>query len=117
MKPIASTKVRSHVEERKPFKTHGVNNGMPSFQGHWYDFSDDTRLYIVWTYQVPLYIYDPQNNKWYGNEAKYSPTSSRHRSQAMPYSATIHWRSPQTMTEFAQNGLVGAVRRRFKEAA
>lgn len=43
-------------------------------------------LYVVYSYGYhwPLYVYDFETQKWYGNEDKYSVTTSRHATQTNP---------------------------------
>lgn len=43
-------------------------------------------LYIVFSYgeHFPMYVFDFNTRSWYGNGDKYSPTTSRHQSQANP---------------------------------
>jgi hypothetical protein len=43
-------------------------------------------LYIVYSYgdHFPIYVYDHAAGMWFGNDDKYSPTTSRHQTYARP---------------------------------
>ncbi len=112
MKRIASIACRPLVEAREHFQNHSG-----SLRGYWHEFEDGARVYVVWTYNQPLFAYDEQSRQWFGNEHHYSRTSSKHRTLAHPYAHDMQWRDRQTMIEIANNGLVGAVRKKFREAA
>lgn len=109
---VATTKCRSYVERREMFQNHSG-----SVRGHWHQYGDGTRVYVVWTYNEPLYVYDETTHQWFGNEHRYSTTSSKHRSQCCPLGVSITWYAREAMREIAANGLVGAVRVKFREAA
>lgn len=124
MKRISTNKVRPYVEQGIPFRNHsGSLRGEWATYGYHYTPTEGepppkgTRAFIVWTYNTPLIVYDETSNQWFGNEHKYSSTSSKHKSYARPRGVEIQWRDKNTVTEIAQNGLAGAVRKRFREAA
>lgn len=52
-----------------PFRNHGN-----TFKGDW---SEDSRCYKVWSYDVVIAEY--RMNHWKTNDDKYSPTTSRHQ--------------------------------------
>lgn len=112
MKRVSTRKARPFVEAREHFQNHSG-----SLRGYWHQFEDGSRVYVVWTYQEPLFAYDEEARQWFGNSHKYSSTSSKHKGCAQPFSIEIEWRDKYTMREIANNGLVGAVRKQFREAA
>jgi hypothetical protein len=88
-------KARQYVQSKTPFTNH---NGQ--LYGQWVR---DT--YIVYSYgeHWPLFIWD--GAQWYENEDKYSPTTSKHRSQTHPLTYTEQ-RSLMWMRTVARTGLV-----------
>lgn len=62
------------------------------------------RLYAVFSYRDtwPLFIYDRKTGGWYGNESKFSVTTSKHTTQCYPYGAPITWMPVQDMLSFIQ---------------
>ena len=50
-------------------------------------------LYVVYSYgeHFPIYVYDYQSEMWFGNDDKYSPTTSRHQTMAEPEVDDIQW--------------------------
>ena len=112
MQRVSTHTCRAFVEQRRAFQNHSG-----SLRGYWHEYEDGSRVYVVWTYNEPLYAYDEEAGQWFGNETKYSRTSSKHKGCAQPHSTRIEWRDKSTMTEIANNGVAGAVRREVKEAA
>lgn len=63
------------------------------FHGHNL-FSGDAgegRFYVVYSYDHhwPLYVYDREEGRWYGNKEKYSSSTSTQMTYARPQSADI----------------------------
>lgn len=89
-----------YVKERKPFKGSNLY-GANTESG-----------YAVWSYgpHFPLYYWDGINNTWYGNEDRYSMTTSRHKNQAMPCSPSfIKWVGTDKMRDLVDYGVAGYV--------
>lgn len=80
-KPIktSGTRARPYVQNRQAFTNH---NGQ--LFGRW----ETPLLYVVYSYgdHWPLFVHDGFD--WYENEDKYSPTTSKHRSQTHPHCET-----------------------------
>lgn len=55
-------------------------------------FGDEHRVYVVFSYgtHFPMYLYDYEWERWFGNDDKYSVTTSRHQSQCCPSSNVIY---------------------------
>lgn len=71
---------RPYVQERKPF-----TNSNGQLFGRW----EAPLLYVVYSYgeHWPLFVHDGFD--WYENEERYSPTTSKHRTQTHPFRETI----------------------------
>ena len=70
--------------------------------------SPDQRLYIVYSYgkHFPLFVFDKQTGTWYTNEDKYSVTTSKHRTQCLPYtvpSDEFQQRTTRWLVQFIDN--------------
>jgi len=72
---VANISCKEYVDNKKPFE--GSN-----LFGEWFD----DQFYVVFSYgyHFPIYVYNKLDNKWYKNTNKYSITTSKHQSQAMP---------------------------------
>lgn len=105
------------VAARVPFKTD--NNTMA---GIWVKTDsgntpvsclDPEARYVVYSYGLhfPMYIYDNATQRWYGNESKYSVTTTRHQMLARRNLPTdgIQWMSHAMMLRIARGGLVDAL--------
>lgn len=79
-KKVSGWKARPLVQAKEDFTNH---NGQ--LFGRW----ETPSLYVVYSYgeHWPLFAWD--NGAWYENEDKYSPTTSKHRTQAHPHCDTI----------------------------
>jgi hypothetical protein len=77
---ISGLAARPYVQAKKAFTNH---NGQ--LFGRW----ETPLLYAVYSYgdHWPLFIHDGFD--WYENEDKYSPTTSKHRTQTHPHGETI----------------------------
>lgn len=87
---VSGVDCRYYVQNKLPIKNHSS-----SLTGNYY-FSK--RQYVVWSYDHwPLYIYDYQTQHWFGNETKYSRTTSKHSTQANPLVDNITYLSSERM--------------------
>jgi len=70
------------------------------------------RRYVVYSYgeHWPLFVYE--DGKWYENADKYSPTTSKHRSQLHPLCETEK-HSAEDMVEIADNGVARWMQRKL----
>lgn len=67
-------------------------------------------LYVVYSYgeHFPMYVYDDVACEWFGNSDKYSPTTSRHQSQATPSTDHITYlNTAELQTLIRTGGYVG----------
>jgi hypothetical protein len=110
MNRIANKAARAMVEARRPFEGSNLfaREHVPP-HGH-------TTLYVVYSYgeHFPIYIAETDNETkrltWYANSDKYSPSTSRHQSQAAPWHGT--YCVPMTtdaMRRIAKDGIAGLV--------
>jgi hypothetical protein len=78
---VSGQKCRTYVTERKPF-----HNSNKQLYGEW----TRPNLYVVYSYgpHWPLFAYCTDTNTWYANWEKASRTTSKHYSQANPYTST-----------------------------
>jgi len=98
----SNIKCRTHVQSRQPFTANNL------FAVH---LDGDkalnlTERYVVYSYgtHFPLYIF--QDGVWFENQDRYSVTTSKHRSQAHPHTATV----PMTtgaMIRIVEDGVAG----------
>lgn len=63
-------------------------------------------LYVVYSYgdHFPMYVYDYASRTWFGNDSKYSSTTSRHQSLARPRADEIEWMDTHTMRTLIRAG-------------
>ena len=65
---------RSYVRQCQPFVASHL----------WGEWSNGRYMVFSYGQHWPLFVYEQVTNTWYGNQNKYSPTTSRHYSQAHP---------------------------------
>lgn len=92
---ITNNIARSFVQTHEHFTANNIF-------AHWDDCRSPEgefvgRVYIVYSYGLhyPMFIYDPATNQWYENADKYSPTTSKHRSQCRPVPDAIKLNTEQ----------------------
>ena len=101
---IANKACRKFVEARQPFKG-----------SHLYAerrVTDYTDLYIVYSYgeHFPIYVAevgDCGEVQWYKNVDKWSQSTSRHQSQALPYYVNFTPMNTGAMKRLARDGIAG----------
>lgn len=78
----------SYVRRREEF----INNNSTAY-ATWVN----DKTYVVYSYgeHFPMYIW--QNGRWFGNEDKYSMTTSNHQSSTNPGDPTITWCDTKAM--------------------
>jgi hypothetical protein len=96
------------VTWREPFK-----NNNDTCYGQWRG-----NLYIVWSYgpHFPIYVWDEEACRWYGNSGKYSSTTSRHQSNARPnplHGEIIWVETEQLLSVINSGGTAGFVAHRM----
>lgn len=108
---VTNRDARAMVQARRPFKT-----GTKSLWGEWYEqgidgTEDVARRYCVFSYRYtwPLFVAEESEDgtvHWYENIDRFSVTTSRHRTAAHPYTATV----PMTcnaMQRIVRDGIAG----------
>jgi hypothetical protein len=111
MSKISNKEMSGYVRSRTPFSNHN-DSAFAEFKGR--------NIYAAYSYgyHFPMYVYDADSFKWFGNEDKYSPTTSRHQSQAHPSVEGINWVSTDQLTAIiAHDGYHNYVSDRMKGAA
>jgi hypothetical protein len=100
---------------RQPFKN---NNGTA-----WGQWLLGGNLYAVYSYgaHFPMYVYDNQTSQWYGNSDKYSRTTTRHQTQALPRvgefgTPMVYAPTQELMQLISHGGTVPLVQRRLEQA-
>ena len=98
----SNIKCRTHVQSRQPF------NGNNLFAVRLLAQPDLnlTDRYVVYSYgsHFPMFVW--QDGVWFENQDRYSMTTSKHRSQAHPHTATV----PMTtgaMRRIVEDGVAG----------
>tara|TARA_R110002051_G_C8481797_1_gene461758 strand:+ start:208 stop:639 length:432 start_codon:yes stop_codon:yes gene_type:complete len=63
-------------------------------------------LYVVYSYgeHFPIYVYDYQSEMWFGNDDKYSPTTSKHQTMAEPEVDDIQWLTTEELNQIIYCG-------------
>jgi hypothetical protein len=102
---IANTKARDYVVERKPFQ--GSN-----LFGVYTLMDADQEVYVVYSFDTHYPMYIHTNDAWFENEDRFSPTTSKHLSQARPSSTTVKL-STRWMQRLANNGYQGIAKERM----
>ena len=83
MPRITNNQVRAYVEDKSQFLTNNE-----TMMGSWFGEVYATHSY---GHHFPMYVYDAGTNTWFGNEDKYSRTTSAHQSKARPRGVDIEW--------------------------
>lgn len=109
IKRVPNSKCRPYVEQHIPFE--GSN-----LWGTWQDstiIESTDKQYVVYSYghHFPIYIF--AGGQWFANEDKYSQSTSRHQSQARPYSVEMHWLNTSSMKRLATIGYTEFVKYRL----
>lgn len=91
---IANSKCHRVVIDKKEFIG---NNLFGTHRRGWY---------VVYShgYHFPIYAYSYTEGKWYGNEDKYSISTSKHQSQARPIKVGVRYVSTAKLIELIENG-------------
>lgn len=112
-KYVANRYIHEYVARLQPFENH-----KGTCFGHWetkfiYEpvtgqLSHTVNIgYAVYSYgsHFPIYFYDKETDQWYGNNEKYSSTTSRHQSYARPTaSEDIKWVSNAALQYLTKYG-------------
>ena len=101
---IANKNARRFVEARQPFKGSNLYA-----ERH---VTDHTDLYVVYSYgeHFPIYVAEVGESglvHWYKNQEKWSQSTSRHQSQAMPFYVNFVPMTTGAMKRLARDGIAG----------
>jgi len=98
----SNSKCRTHVQSRKPFTANNLFGVI--MEGR--EDLNLTPRYVVYSYGThwPLFIH--QDGVWFENQDKYSPTTSKHRSQAHPHANTMPM-TAAAMRRIVEDGIAG----------
>jgi len=82
METINNNQMHEYTTEHIAFD----NNTGSAYARYKHNPNMHTDLYIVYSYgeHFPMYVYDSGIEQWFGNETKYSPTTSKHQTLARP---------------------------------
>lgn len=107
---IANRDARQYVQNRKPFE----GSNLYAKQRTLVTADDTVTWYTVYSYgeHYPMFIHI--NGHWFANEDKYSPTTSKHRSQCHPHADTFPL-STRWMQVLAEQGYVALAKMRVTE--
>lgn len=73
-----NAKARQFVQRLEEFKASNLSSRR------------EGQFYVVYSYGwYPLFAYSYENNKWFENADKYSPSTSRQKSQSHPQQETL----------------------------
>lgn len=78
MKKISNRQAREYVQNNVPFYGNNLR-GEEKLAG----------IYVVYSYQIPIFICILASGQWYENATKHSVTTSKHTSQCRPLSREI----------------------------
>lgn len=86
--PISNKEMRPYVEATRQFTNHN--------QTVWTTW--EGKLYVVYSYgrHFPMYAYDTESERWFGNKDKFSRTTTTHQRLAQPR-AEIDWMNTETI--------------------
>ena len=103
---ISNANARPHVQSLKEFKANNL-------WSEWvHDVNTDTKdaRYVVYSYNThwPLFIFDVRTDTWFENISKYGVTTSKHKTQSHPYTATTKLHVDD-MIKVRNNGVVGMI--------
>lgn len=95
MERVANQKSRQYVERLEEFQ--GSN-----MYAEWKHLSS---LYVVYSYgeHFPMWVFDKDSYRWFGNKDKYSRTTSKQQSQSKPYGVD-HWLDTEEMRLLVEQG-------------
>jgi hypothetical protein len=83
-----------------------TNNNETVFTEGTINVWEGQEVYVVYSYgkHFPMYLYDYQSELWFGNEDKYSPTTSKHQTLARPQFDEIHMLPTDTLKDIIHSG-------------
>ena len=112
MTKITNAQAKLYIERKEEFKT-----GNETIFGEFYEGDTDQSIpavYVVYSYgkHFPMWVYDYGADQWYGNQDKYSRTTTKHQSITKPQN--IHqWLDTATLKRVINLGISGVVAHRM----
>lgn len=105
----------AYMAKRQPFSNKG--NSIFGRNNRWYGDGNEDGLVITFTVysygsHFPMYVFDYQTQRWYGNSDKYSRTTSKHQSLMRP-AVVEDWYDTRTLSSIAHSGITRTVERRL----
>jgi hypothetical protein len=98
----SNIKCRALVQNQKPFNGNNLfATTLPAKPE-----LNLTERYVVYSYGTHHPLFINQDGIWYENQDRYSPTTSKHKSQAHPHANTMPM-TTQAMQRIAQDGIAG----------
>lgn len=103
---ITNRQMRGYVQKLQPFRNSKESVFSRLYAGS--ELASVPTRYVVYSYgeHFPMYVFDHQMQSWYGNEDKYSRTTSKHQSQACPFDIR-DWFDTHQMQILARLGFMG----------
>lgn len=107
-KRIANRDARDYVTRREEFDGS-------SMYARWMPLPSGGRVYVVYSYgrHFPMYAYCEEHGRWFGNNGRWSRTTSKHQGQARPSVEGISWFDTAVMQEIERFGIVAVVAERL----
>ena len=103
---INNNEAAHHAARKELFRNH-KNTMFSRWRAHF-------TIYVVFSYTFswPLYVWDGEAEMWFGQEEKYSSTSTRHYKQARP-SANITVVTRDQLIQIADMGYAGYIKHKL----
>ena len=99
MAKIANTRAREYVQECRPFEASNIF----ALVRH----GNDQARYIVYSYGIHFPLWIREGGVCYENVTKYSPTTSKHKTQTNPYVEATTPMEREAMVTIANHGIAG----------
>ncbi len=99
MAKIANRTARGYVQECRPFEASNIF----AVVRH----GNDQARYIVYSYGTHFPLWIREGGVWYENVTKYSPTTSKRKTQTNPYAEATTPMEREAMVTIANHGIVG----------
>ena len=129
-KGVNNADVRHYVNAKKAFKTntesiYGVqylaaNKSMSDWNMMEGDYEQGYKphTYVVYSYgtHFPMYVYDYEAEKWFGNIDKYSKSTTKHMGCAKPTEEIHEWYDTAMMKRIINNGYIQLLTQRLEGA-
>ena len=116
-KGLTLAEVRPYVDGKKNFKTNTESlYGVQHYKvGEAYG-QYEPLTYAVYSYgkSYPLYVYENETDKWFGNETKSTPTTEKHKKYAEPSSPIHQWHNTIMLHKIIELGYIAVLTQRLE---